>query len=85
MHSVGDNSSDTQERLYKMLEKLQTLARDIPPKFQQRLPYDLLSSLAHVLLNNTVFEIVQELAELQHMTEKSLHQQRSQMINKHKA
>nr|XP_053645010.1 protein DGCR6-like isoform X1 [Cherax quadricarinatus] len=84
MHSVGDNSSDTQERLYKMLEKLQTLARDIPPKFQQRLPYDLLSSLAHVLLNNTVFEIVQELAELQHMTEKSLHQQRSQMINKHK-
>ncbi|XP_045582266.1 protein DGCR6 [Procambarus clarkii] len=84
MHSVGDNSSDTQERLYKMLEKLQTLARDIPTKFQQRLPYDLLSSLAHVLLDNTVFEIVRELAELQHMTEKSLHQQRSHMINNHK-
>lgn len=53
-------------------------------KFQQRLPYDLLSSLAHVLLDNTVFEIVRELAELQHMTEKSLHQQRSHMINNHK-
>ncbi|XP_042864713.1 protein DGCR6-like isoform X1 [Penaeus japonicus] len=84
MHSAADNSSDTQERLYKMLEKLQSLAREIPQKYQQRLPYDLLSSLAHVLLDNTVFEIVRELAELQHMTEKSLHQQRTQMMHKHK-
>ncbi|XP_027217504.1 protein DGCR6 [Penaeus vannamei] len=84
MHSAMDNSSDTQERLYKMLEKLQSLAREIPPKYQQRLPYDLLSSLAHVLLDNTVFEIVRELAELQHMTEKSLHQQRTQLMHKHK-
>lgn len=84
MHDAETNSSDTQEKLYKMLEQLQTLARDIPPKFQQRLPYDLLSSLAHVLLDNTVFEIVRELADLQHMTEKSLHQQRSAMVNRHK-
>ncbi|KAG7173868.1 Gonadal protein gdl-like [Homarus americanus] len=54
-------------------------------KFQQRLPYDLLSSLAHVLLNNTVFEIVRELADLQHVTEKSLHEQRSHMVNRHKS
>ncbi|XP_042212888.1 protein DGCR6-like [Homarus americanus] len=85
MHSVRGNSSDTQEKLYMMLEKLQTLARDIPTKFQQRLPYDLLSSLAHVLLNNTVFEIVRELADLQHVTEKSLHEQRSHMVNRHKS
>lgn len=78
------NSSDTQEKLYKMLEKMQSMAREIPQKFQQRLPYDLLSSLAHVLLDNTVFEIVRELVELQHMTEKSLHQQRMHMINKHR-
>lgn len=67
-----------------MLEKLQTLARDIPPKFQQRLPYDLLSSLANCLLDNTTFAIMQELAELQHMTEKILHKQHAQMVNKHK-
>ncbi|KAK4307180.1 hypothetical protein Pmani_021031 [Petrolisthes manimaculis] len=60
------------------------MARDIPTKYQQRLPYDLLSSLAHVLLNSTVFEIVRELAELQHMTEKSLHIQHSKMVNRHK-
>ncbi|XP_050734375.1 protein DGCR6-like [Eriocheir sinensis] len=84
MNGEISNSSDTQERLYKMLEKLQNLARDIPPKFQQRLPYDLLSSLANCLLDNTSFEIMQELAELQHMTEKILHKQHAQMINKHK-
>ena len=26
----GNNSSDTQEKLYKMLEKLQSMAREIP-------------------------------------------------------
>lgn len=30
MHGKESDASDTQERLYKMLEKLQTLARDIP-------------------------------------------------------
>lgn len=30
MHGNESDGSDTQERLYKMLEKLQTLARDIP-------------------------------------------------------
>lgn len=54
-------------------------------KFQQRLPYDLLSSLAHCLLDNTTFEIMQELGELQHMTEKILHKQHAQMVNKHKS
>uniref|UniRef100_A0A0P4VPA3 Gonadal protein gdl n=1 Tax=Scylla olivacea TaxID=85551 RepID=A0A0P4VPA3_SCYOL len=84
MNGERSDSSDTQEKLYKMLEKLQMLARDIPAKFQQRLPYDLLSSLAHCLLDNTTFEIMQELAELQHMTEKILHKQHAQMVNKHK-
>ncbi|XP_076056129.1 gonadal protein gdl [Oratosquilla oratoria] len=84
MASFANQSSNTQERLYVMLEKLQKMAREIPPKYQQRLPYDLLSSLAHVLLDQTVFEIVRELAELQHMTEKHLHQQRSQLVNKQK-
>ncbi|XP_066963647.1 protein DGCR6 [Macrobrachium rosenbergii] len=82
MHS--GSATDTQEKLYKMLEKLQSLHREIPTKFQQRLPYDLLSSLAHVLLDNTVFEIVRELVELQYMTEKSLHQQRMHMLHKHR-
>ncbi|XP_068237765.1 protein DGCR6 [Palaemon carinicauda] len=82
MHS--GSATDTQEKLYKMLEKLQSLAREIPTKFQQRLPYDLLSSLAHILLDNTVFEIVRELVELQHMTEKGLHQQRMHMLHKHR-
>nr|CAD7424140.1 unnamed protein product [Timema monikensis] len=53
-------------------------------KYQQRVPCDLLSGLANSLLNDTVFEIVKGLMEIQHVTEKHLYQQRLQLINKQK-
>jgi hypothetical protein len=46
-----------------------------------RLPYELLSSLANCLLNDTVFEIVKGLLEIQHVTEQHLYQQRLQFLN----
>lgn len=49
-----------------------------------RIPYELLSSLANCLLNDTVFEIVKGLMEIQVVTEKHLYQQRLQFVNKHK-
>lgn len=49
-----------------------------------RLPYELLSSLANCLLNDTVFEIVKGLLEIQHVTEQHLYQQRLQFINQKK-
>ncbi|XP_031344877.1 gonadal protein gdl isoform X2 [Photinus pyralis] len=49
-----------------------------------RVPYELLSSLANCLLNETIFEIVKGLMEIQHVTEQHLYQQRLQLINKHK-
>jgi len=52
-------------------------------KYQQRVPCELLSGLANALLNDTVFEIVKGLMEIQHVTEKHLFQQRLQLINKH--
>ncbi|XP_018563193.1 gonadal protein gdl [Anoplophora glabripennis] len=73
-----------QEKLYFLLEQLQNMARDLPPKYQMRLPYELLSSLANCLLNETVFEIVRGLLEIQHVTEQHLYQQRLQFINKKK-
>lgn len=48
-----------------------------------RVPSELLSGLANCLLNETVFEIVKGLMEIQHVTEKHLFQQRQQIINKH--
>lgn len=48
-----------------------------------RVPIELLSGLANCLLNDTVFEIVKGLMEIQHVTEKHLFQQRLQVINKH--
>lgn len=48
-----------------------------------RVPIELLSGLANCLLNETVFEIVKGLMEIQHVTEKHLFQQRLQIINKH--
>jgi hypothetical protein len=52
-------------------------------KYQQRVPCELLSGLANALLNDTIFEIVKGLMEIQHVTEKHLFQQRLQLINKH--
>ena len=53
-------------------------------KFQQRLPYDLLTSLASALLDGTAFQIVKGLEEVQHLEEKSLFTQRLKMSNDHK-
>lgn len=44
-----------------------------------RIPYDLLISLSNSLLNDTVFEIVKRLIEIQHVTETHLFQQRQQI------
>ncbi|XP_068630207.1 peroxisome biogenesis factor 2-like [Battus philenor] len=72
-----------QRKLYFLLEQLQDMARELPPKYQMRVPIELLSGLANCLLNDTIFEIVKGLMEIQHVTEKHLYQQRLQIINKH--
>lgn len=72
---------DLQRKLYFLMEQLQQMAGQLPPKYQMRLPYELLSGLANSLLNETVFEIVKGLMEIQHVTEKHLFQQRLQLIN----
>ncbi|KAJ8956861.1 hypothetical protein NQ318_014276 [Aromia moschata] len=79
-----DDPQVLQKKLYFLLEQLQNMARDLPPKYQMRLPYELLSSLANCLLNETVFEIVKGLLEIQHVTEQHLYQQRLQFINSKK-
>ncbi|XP_075970732.1 gonadal protein gdl isoform X2 [Anticarsia gemmatalis] len=72
-----------QRKLYFLLEQLQEMARELPPKYQMRVPIELLSGLANCLLNETVFEIVIGLMEIQHVTEKHLFQQRQQISRKH--
>ncbi|KAB0798278.1 hypothetical protein PPYR_09271 [Photinus pyralis] len=79
-----DDPQVMQNKLYFLVEQLQNMARDLPPKYQMRVPYELLSSLANCLLNETIFEIVKGLMEIQHVTEQHLYQQRLQLINKHK-
>ncbi|GJQ84633.1 putative gonadal protein [Trypoxylus dichotomus] len=73
-----------QKKLYFLVDQLQTMARDLSPKYQMRIPYELLSSLANCLLNNTIFEIAKGLMEIQHVTEQHLFQQRLQFLNKMK-
>lgn len=80
-----NSQTNTQEQLYKMLDKLKSMAREVPPKYQPRLSYDLLSSLAAQLLDDTVLLIVAELTELQHMTERHLHQTRCSLLARHRA
>lgn len=82
---IGDPTpEDLQRKLYFLVEQLQHMAGELPPKYQMRLPYELLSGLANSLLNDTIFEIVKGLMEIQHVTEKHLFQQRLQLINQQK-
>ncbi|XP_045493525.1 gonadal protein gdl [Colias croceus] len=83
MDFVEPTPEALQRKLYFLLEQLQDMARELPPKYQMRVPIELLSGLANCLLNDTVFEIVKGLMEIQHVTEKHLFQQRLQVVNKH--
>ncbi|XP_069475232.1 protein DGCR6-like isoform X2 [Ambystoma mexicanum] len=80
-----------QERHYELLSELQGLVKDLPSSCQQRLSYTILSDLALALIDGTVFEIVQGLLEIQHLTEKNLYNQRlklhglkQDLLRKHK-
>jgi hypothetical protein len=81
MEMDNPTPEDLQRKLYFLMEQLQLMAGELPPKYQMRLPYELLSGLANSLLNDTIFEIVKGLMEIQHVTEKHLFQQRLQLIN----
>lgn len=48
-----------------------------------RIPYDLLISLANSLINDTIFEIVKRLIEIQHVTETHLFDLRKQASGEH--
>lgn len=50
-----------------------------------RLPYELLTSLANSLLNETIFEIVKGLMDIQNVTEQHMFQKRIQLLNKQKS
>uniref|UniRef100_A0A4X2M556 DiGeorge syndrome critical region gene 6 n=1 Tax=Vombatus ursinus TaxID=29139 RepID=A0A4X2M556_VOMUR len=65
---------------------LTPLLRPVLPRssFQQRLSHATLSDLALVLIDGTVFEIVQGLLEIQHLTEKSLYNQRLKLQSEHR-
>eukprot|EP00092_Neocalanus_flemingeri_P051746 GFUD01060296.1.p1 GENE.GFUD01060296.1~~GFUD01060296.1.p1 ORF type:complete len:169 (-),score=72.57 GFUD01060296.1:40-546(-) len=78
------HAEDYQARLYLLLSQLQKMAGEIPAKFQQRIPYELLSSLAASLAQGQILEIVKMLTEVQQATEKHLFQQRLQFINRQK-
>lgn len=48
-----------------------------------RIPYELLTALANSLVNDTIFEIVKRLMEIQHVNEKHLMQVREQVEKEH--
>uniref|UniRef100_W5MNL5 DiGeorge syndrome critical region gene 6 n=2 Tax=Lepisosteus oculatus TaxID=7918 RepID=W5MNL5_LEPOC len=78
------DSTRQQERHYHLLSQLQNLVKDLPSSFQQRLSYTMLSDLALALIDGTVFEIVQGLLEIQHLTERNLYNQRQKLHSEHR-
>ncbi|XP_068616708.1 protein DGCR6 isoform X2 [Brachionichthys hirsutus] len=76
---AADDSTQQQQRHYYLLSELQTLVKGLPSSFQQRLSYNTLSDLALALIDGTVYEIVQGLLDIQHLTEKNLYNQRQKL------
>ncbi|XP_058118273.1 gonadal protein gdl [Anopheles ziemanni] len=56
---------------------------NLPEQYQMRISYELLAGLANSLLNDTIFEIVKGLMEIQHVTEAHLMQVREKVENDH--
>ncbi|KAF7669004.1 hypothetical protein LDENG_00262300 [Lucifuga dentata] len=83
--AIGGHGDSTkqQEKHYYLLSELQTLVKDLPSSFQQRLSYNTLSDLALALIDGTVYEIVQGLLDIQHLTEKNLYNQRQKLHCEH--
>nr|XP_056715015.1 protein DGCR6-like [Euleptes europaea] len=80
----GDLQARQQARHYQLLSKLQALVKGLPSSSQQRLSYTILSDLALALIDGTVFDIVQGLLEIQHLTEKNLYNQRLKLHHEHR-
>ncbi|XP_065090964.1 gonadal protein gdl [Ochlerotatus camptorhynchus] len=72
-----------QRKLYFLLEQLKKMHNILPEQFLLRISYELLAGLANSLLNDTIFEIVKGLMEIQHVTEKHLMQVREKVENDH--
>ncbi|XP_037577917.1 protein DGCR6-like [Dermacentor silvarum] len=72
-----------QQRHYALFSELQQMAKDVPLSCQQRLPYELLSSLANSLLDGTVIDIVRGLKDIQMMEEQSLMETRRTVLKSH--
>lgn len=85
-HSAPEHTPEyLQRKLYFLLEHLTKYHEDLPEAFQVRIPHEILSSLANCLLNDTIFEIVKGLMEIQHVTENHLSTMRDQIAMQHKS
>ncbi|XP_072538129.1 protein DGCR6 [Salminus brasiliensis] len=84
LYGEHTDATKQQERHYYLLSELQTLVKDLPSSFQQRLSYTTLSDLAQALIDGTVYEIVQGLLDIQHLTEKNLYNQRQKLHGEHR-
>lgn len=72
-----------QRKLYFFLGHLKEFHSKLPETYQVRIPTELLSEMANCLLNDTIFEIVKGLMEIQHVTENHLKNLRDQIATKH--
>ncbi|GAA6085923.1 protein DGCR6 isoform X4 [Tachysurus ichikawai] len=84
LYKESTDATKQQERHYYLLSELQILVKDLPSWFQQRLSYTTLSDLAQALIDGTVYEIVQGLLDIQHLTEKNLYNQRQKLHTEHR-
>ncbi|KAL5285754.1 DGCR6 family protein [Megaselia abdita] len=82
---MDEDARIQQKKLYFLIENMQQLCEELPPNFQMRMTQEVQTVLANSLLNDTIYEIVKGLMEIQHVTEQHLQHLRKQVENDHLA
>eukprot|EP00794_Sanderia_malayensis_P000334 gene334-966_t len=84
LETLNINQELDSKKLNDTLRRLQKMTMDLPGMYKKRLTYDILTELAKSLLDDTVYEIVKGLEEIQQISERSLLQKRMKVLSDHK-
>lgn len=82
---AGRLSVETREKLHLFYSRLCTYRDALPPKLKSKMTNQKMRDLAHSLLDETVFDIIQELEDIQSLKERELLHKRMKVVGHHKS
>jgi len=81
---AGRRSKESQRKFHNFYNHLCTYRDAVPQNLRAKMTDQKMRELAHSLLDDTVFDIVQELEDIQSLTERELLHKRMKVVGQHK-